>query len=177
MKQVSAISDLVKMIYCRKIGLIILIFLLSFSVIQGQTNTGRISGTVTDVNGAIVANATVTATNPATNFSRTTTTDESGFYTITNLPVGSYSVAVEVQNFKKSIKTENTLSSDSRLTVDFALEAGQISEVVEVRQESGETVNTTSGEVAKVIDSQQLIISRSTGAIIISYCRSFPARS
>ena len=156
MKQVSAIANTAKMIYYRNIGLIILIFLVSFSGIQGQTNTGRISGTVTDVNGAIIASATVTATNPATSFSRTTTTDESGFYTVTNLPVGSYSVAVEVQNFKKSIKTENTLSSDSRLTVDFTLETGQISEVVEVRQESGETVNTTSGEVSKVIDSQQL---------------------
>lgn len=48
------------------------------------------------------------------------------------------------------------MSADARLTVDFALEAGQISEVVEVTQSNGETVNTTSGEVGKVIDNQQI---------------------
>lgn len=121
-----------------------------------QTSFGRISGTVTDSIGAVVANATVTIADPATNFSRTVTTDDSGFYTITNLPVGTYSISVEMTNFKKSVQTGNVLNADGRLTVDFALETGQISEVVEVVQESGETVNTTSGEVGKVIDGQQV---------------------
>lgn len=124
--------------------------------IRAQTSFGRISGTVTDSIGAVVANATVIVADPATNFSRTVTTDESGFYTITNLPVGTYSISVEMTNFKKSVQTGNVLNADGRLTVDFALETGQISEVVEVVQESGETVNTTSGEVGKVIDGQQV---------------------
>lgn len=123
---------------------------------QAQTSSGRISGTITDANGAVIANATVTVTDPATNFSRAVTTDESGFFTVTNLAVGTYTVAVEMQNFKKSVKSENVLTSDGRLTVDIALEAGQISEVVQVTSVSGETVNVTSGEVAKTIDSQQV---------------------
>src|SRR5215204_6321065 len=121
-----------------------------------QTSFGRISGTITDSTGAVVAGATVTVSDPATNLSRTATTDESGFYTITNLPVATYGVAVEVTNFKKSVQTGNVINADARLTVDFTLETGQISEVVEVVQESGETVNVTSGEVGKVIDGQQV---------------------
>jgi hypothetical protein len=121
-----------------------------------QTNFGRISGTVTDSTGAVVAGATVVVSDPATNFSRTVTTDESGFYTATNLPVATYTVSVEAPNFKKGVQTGNVLNADARLTVDFALEAGQVTEVVQVVQESGETVNTTSGEVGKVIDSQQV---------------------
>src|SRR5215204_360112 len=121
-----------------------------------QTSFGRISGTITDSTGAVVAGATVTVSDPATNLSRTATTDESGFYTITNLPVATYGVAVEAANFKKSVRTGNVLNADGRLTVDFALETGQITEVVQVVQESGETVNTTSGEVGKVIDGQQV---------------------
>lgn len=136
--------------------LLILVAAANLFVTQGQTSTGRISGTITDSTGAIVANAAVTVSDPTTNFERAVTTDESGFYTVTNLPVATYIVTVEAANFKKSIQTDNRLSSDARLTVDFALEAGQVSETVEVRQESGETVNTTSGEVAKVIDSQQV---------------------
>ena len=151
MKRLSSFTTSPKMIFLA----IIFIFLAGIAV-QAQTSFGRISGTVSDSTGAVVANATVVISDPKTNFSRTATTDDNGYYTVTNLPVGSYTVSVEVANFKKSIKTENTLNADSRLTVDFALEAGQVSEVVEVTQTSGETVNTTSGEVAKVIDGQQV---------------------
>ena len=135
----------------------ILVLVLAFaSLAFGQTSSGRISGNVTDGSGAAVPNASVTVTDPSTNFSRTVTTDESGFYTVTNLPVGSYSVQAEMQNFKKAFRTNNVVSADSRLTVDITLEVGEFSEVVVVQQTSGETVNTTSGEVAKVIDSQQV---------------------
>lgn len=145
-----------KMSCFQKFCLAALLTLAAFTVVRAQTSFGRISGTVTDSNGAVVANATVTASDPATNFSRVATTDENGYYTLTNLPVGTYSVTVEVPNFKKSVRTENALNADARLTVDFSLEAGQVSEVVEVVQTSGETVNTTSGEVGKVIDNQQV---------------------
>lgn len=136
--------------------LLICLFLFGSFEISGQTSSGRISGTVTDSTGAVVANAAVTISDPATNLSRTVTTDENGFYTVTNLPVGTYSVSAEVQNFKKSVLSGNVLNADGRLTVDFILETGDLSEVVEVTQESGETVNVTSGEVAKVIDGQQV---------------------
>ena len=122
----------------------------------GQTSTGRISGNVNDSSGSAVPNAAVTVTDPSTGFSRTVTTDTSGFYTVTNLPVGTYSVQVEMQNFKKALRSDNVISADSRLTVDMVLEIGEFSEVVVVTQTSGETVNTTSGEVAKVIDNQQV---------------------
>ena len=140
------------------IGFLSIAFLLAggVSLVVGQTNFGRISGTVSDATGAAVPNATVTISNPATNFLRTVTTDGSGFYTVTNIPVGTYAVMVEMQNFKKAIRTGNVINADSRLTVDVALETGQISELVEVTPTSGETVNTTSGEVGKVIDNQQV---------------------
>ncbi|HLA94266.1 MAG TPA: carboxypeptidase-like regulatory domain-containing protein [Pyrinomonadaceae bacterium] len=128
----------------------------SVAVMSAQTNVGRISGSVTDAAGGAVPNAAVTVSDPSTNFNRTVMTDESGFFTVTNLAVGSYSLAVEKEGFKKAIRSQNTISSDSRLTVDISLDAGQISEVVEVTQASGETVNTTSGEVGKVIDNQQV---------------------
>ena len=60
-----------------------------------QTIVGRISGTVKDATGAVVPAATVTVTNTATNLTRTAMTDEDGFYTVTNLPVGTYTVVAE----------------------------------------------------------------------------------
>ena len=100
----------------------------------GQTSFGRISGTVSDASGAAVPNATVTVSDPSTNFTRSVTTDESGYYTVTNIPVGTYSVQVEMANFKKALRSNNVVSADSRLTVDLTLEVGEFSEVVVVTQ-------------------------------------------
>ncbi|PYS79028.1 MAG: TonB-dependent receptor [Acidobacteria bacterium] len=122
-----------------------------------QTIVGRISGTVKDATGAVVPAATVTVTNTATNLTRTAMTDEDGFYTVTNLPVGTYTVVAERQGFKKAGQSDISLTADARLTVDLALEAGQVTETVQVTSSGGgETVNTTSGEVARVVDKRQV---------------------
>jgi hypothetical protein len=121
-----------------------------------QTVVGRISGTVRDSSGAVVPGVNVTVTNAATNLVRTAAADADGFYTVTNLPVGSYVVSAEGQGFKKSEQVGVALTADARLTVDLTLEPGQVSETVQITTALGETVNTTSGEVARVIDSQQV---------------------
>jgi hypothetical protein len=121
-----------------------------------QTIFGRISGTVTDAAGAAVPGATVRITNDATQQSRNVLSDANGFYVATNLPVGAYRVTVEAQSFKKSTKTGNDLVADGRLTVNFALEPGAVTESVEITAAAGETVNSTSGEMARVIDESQV---------------------
>lgn len=107
--------------YGQLFSVLLFMIILGISETSAQTSSGRISGTVTDSSGASVVNATVTVSDPSTNFSRTVMTDESGFYTVTNLPVATYIVAVEMQNFKKSIQTENALSSDGRVQSRVAL--------------------------------------------------------
>ena len=137
------------------VGVVLLLAGSAFAI-SAQTVVGRISGTVTDSSGAVVANVSVTATNTGTNLTRTATTDGSGFYTMSNLPVGTYVVTAEQVNFKKAIQEGISLTGDSRLTVDLALEAGQVTETVQITTSGGETVNTTSGEIARVIDTQQV---------------------
>ncbi len=135
------------------------VLLLAFVALPGahaQTVVGRISGTVQDANGASVPNATVKVTNNANNFERTVNTDENGFYTITNLPVGTYTIEAEQKGYKKALITGQNVTADARLTVDLKLEAGEISETVEIVAGGGETVNTTSGEVSRIIDRQQV---------------------
>ena len=93
----------------------LLLLVCSALTISAQTVVGRISGTVTDASGAVVANATVTATNTATNLTRTANTDGSGFYTLTNLPVGTYVVTAEQVNFKKAIQEGISLTADAQI--------------------------------------------------------------
>ena len=138
------------------IGAVILLVALAAASASGQTNFGRISGTVTDSSGAVLPNANVTVRNSATNQERTAVTDSEGFYTVTNLPVGSYTVSVEQTGFKKAVLTGNVLAADTRLTVNVSLDPGSVSETVEVSTAAGETVNTTSGEVARVVDKRQV---------------------
>jgi hypothetical protein len=121
-----------------------------------QTSFGRISGTVVDSTGAPMSGASVTVRNSETQFSRTATTDANGFYVATQLPIGPYTVEVNQQGFKRQTQTGLTLVADGRLTANFKLEVGEITQSVEVTAVAGETLNTVSGEVARVIDSKQV---------------------
>jgi hypothetical protein len=122
---------------------------------SAQTTTARISGTVTDTSGGVLPGVSVTATNTGTALTRTTTTDAAGAYVFVDLPIGTYTVKTELAGFKSGVKTGYTLNADARITVDFKLEVGSVSESVEVTA-AGEMVNTTSGEVARVVDSEQV---------------------
>ena len=139
-----------------RIAALLLLMVCGSLAIHGQTIFGRISGTVKDSNGGAVPNATVTITNAATNLVRTATTDEDGFYTATNLPVGTYTILVARDGFKRAQQTGVVLAADGRLTQDMTLEVGQVTETVEVSSGVGETVNTTSGEIARVVDQRQV---------------------
>ena len=135
---------------------VLLLTIAACQIAIGQVVVGRISGTVQDANGASVPNASVKVINTATNSERITTSDENGFYTITNLPVGTYTIEAEQKGYKKALVSGQNVSADARLTVDLKLEAGEVSETVDIVAAAGETVNTTSGEVARVIDRQQV---------------------
>ena len=78
-----------------RIAVLLLLMVCGSLTIQGQTNFGRISGSVKDSNGGAIPNANVTITNVANNSVRTVVTDDEGFYTATNLPPGTYTVAAE----------------------------------------------------------------------------------
>jgi hypothetical protein len=121
-----------------------------------QTSFGRISGTVTDSTGAPVAGASVTIRNTDTQLSRTATTDTNGLYVVTQLPIGPYNVEVNQQGFKRQTHSGLTLVADGRVSSDFKLQIGDISQSVEVVATAAETLNTVSGEVARVIDSKQV---------------------
>ena len=81
-----------------------------------QTVVGRISGTVQDANGAGVPNATIKIINNANNSERTVTSDENGFYTITNLPVAVYTIEAEAKGYKKALVSGQSVTADAQAT-------------------------------------------------------------
>ena len=110
---------------------------------HGQGTTSRVTGTVTDTNGATVSGATVTLTNDGTAVSLTTTTSDQGAYVFDLIQAGSYSVTVEKQGFKKFISTKNTVLVNQPATVNVALEVGAVVDAGTV-EASAEGVRTSS---------------------------------
>jgi hypothetical protein len=117
------------------------------SCLQAQEATGRIIGNVTDPSGSAVLGATVTITNTATKITRTTTTNETGFYQALSLPIGDYDVTVEKEGFRKTVFTHQNLQISQSLRLDAQLAIGQRTESVEVTTQAAnvETVNQTIG--------------------------------
>src|SRR6184192_1501778 len=128
-----------------------LLIVVGLSAAIAQTGSSNITGSVRDVNGAVVPGATVTAKNEATGVISTQTTTDSGLYAFSSLPVGKYTITVEKQGFKTLQKTNNVLEVGIPLTVDVALEVGQVSETVNVQGglEQLQTANATIGNVVE----------------------------
>ena len=124
---------------------------------QAQSNAADIQGTVKDSTGAVVANATVTARNPATNFSRAATTNDEGVYRIVNVPPGDYEITIEAANFKKAVlpKVTVTIGQAAQLD-DITLEPGQLTESVTISDATAEIVETSKTAVATTIDQQRI---------------------
>lgn len=112
-----------------------------------QDTAGRIIGTVTDAQGAIIVDANVTVTNSTTNVQWQTVTGRDGAYQVLELPVGTYSVAVEHKGFRRVITAPQPLDINQSLRIDARLEVGAVNEIVNVRSEAAqvETVNPTVG--------------------------------
>ena len=148
-----------------------LLLLLSAAVAAAQTSTSRITGTVFDSSGAVVPGATVTALNEATGIAQTQTTTEAGLYSFASLPVGTYSITVEKAGFKTAKQTGNLLEINTPLSVDIALAAGEVSEVVTVQagEEQLQTANATIGNVIEHKAIEQLPLNGRNPLNLIAY--------
>ena len=135
--------------------IVILTSLLAGPSADAQDIFGRLSGTVTDASGAVVAGAKLTLINEATRATRDLTTDRNGFYAADDLSVGTYTVVAGKSGFKTTSQKGNAVHAGGRLTVDMKLQIGTVTETVEVTGVA-ETVNTTSGEVATTITQDQV---------------------
>jgi len=107
------------------------LFFFVFSIGAGWAQTtGTIRGTATDPSGAVVPGANVTVIQSDTHVSRATTTNESGDYEFLALPVGRYTVGVQVAGFREARFNDIDVRLGHVTVVDVRLELGQVSQVV-----------------------------------------------
>jgi hypothetical protein len=125
-------------------------------VTHAQGTTSRVTGLVEDASGAVVVGATVTLTNEGTNVSFTTETSSTGTYVFDSVQVGTYTLTVEKQGFKKLVSTGNRLNINQPTTVNLALEPGAVAETVTVMASAEQVQTSTSGNIGSTIEQKTL---------------------
>jgi hypothetical protein len=128
-------------------------FCLSFS----QTVNSRVSGTVKDSSGSVVPGVTVKLRDNATREERTNLTNEDGYFVITDVRAGTYTVTAERTGFKRSEVQNIEVHVDKPVTVHIDLEAGGLNETVSVTASDAQAlIRSDDGKLSTTIDVKQV---------------------
>jgi len=133
----------------------VFIFLWVSLLLNAQTSTSSITGTVTDSSGAVIPGAAVTLSNDETGVTALQKTNQAGVYSFPSLPIGTYSVRVELKGFKSARKTGNTLSIGSPVDIPIKLEVGDATEVISVAATT-EALQTTDSSIGNVVTQAEI---------------------
>lgn len=114
-----------------------------------------ISGTVTDQSGAVVPNATVTATSTDTGATREVMADGAGRYQISSLPVGQYQIHARKTGFQEAIRTGVQLVVNQSATVDLTLQVGESSQQITVNEDAP-LVSVATTDISGLVAQRQI---------------------
>ncbi len=118
--------------------------------------TASVAGTVTDVTGAVVPHAKITAQNKATNASRDAEADGSGTYRITHLLPGTYDVLIEKPGFKAVQYSEVKLTVDQVQNLNAALVPSGVREKITVSGQSVAPIDLNDAQIGNVVTGEQI---------------------
>lgn len=126
------------------------------AALLSQTGTsGQITGTVTDSNGAVVPDATITVVQRETGTKRTLTSNTDGNFSIANLAIGTYRLAVSKTGFKETSVSNVVVNVSNTTRQDVVLQTGAISEVVNITADNIQ-IETQSGTVGEIVTGEQV---------------------
>ncbi|MCA1591776.1 MAG: TonB-dependent receptor [Acidobacteria bacterium] len=122
---------------------------------DAQSINGRIVGTVTDTNGAVIPKASVIVTNEGTGAERRLEADESGTYAVAELPVGLYAVKVEAANFAPANRPHVKVDVGAETRVDVSMSVQGLATAVTVESQEPVLQSDTSA-LSEVINNRQV---------------------
>src|SRR5581483_1309678 len=124
-----------------------------FAIAWGQTISGDLVGRIIDQTGAAVPNATVTATNNATNIKSTAQANANGEYRFSNLPPGQYDVSASAANFATATLKNVAVTLNQVATANLTLEVASTTTTVNV-SEAAVTIDTSTAQVENTFSSK-----------------------
>jgi carboxypeptidase family protein/TonB-dependent receptor-like protein len=122
---------------------------------SAQVLYGSIVGTLTDATGAVVPRAAVTVTNTSTGLSRQATTDDAGYYSIPNLPEGTYDLSVSAGGFRPYTQKGVNVSINNVTRINPTIQVGAVNEQVTV-EASTAVLQTTKADVSVSLDTRSM---------------------
>src|ERR1700733_1937150 len=137
-----------------KFFLVLVLVLCLAGLALGQTDTGRLFGTISDASGAVIDHAAVTVTNTGTARTVTAETNDSGEYVVNALPAGRYHVEIKKDAFKTAT-ADFTLEVSQVQEISLKLEAGSVTTTVDVTA-GVPLVDTATSSMGEVIQGRQV---------------------
>jgi len=131
------------------------VLLTSQALAQATISFAQLNGTVQDVSGRVIVNATVTARQTDTNRTYTAQSNTAGYYFLPSLPPGAYELSAAYPGFAKYTQTKIQLTVGQAATVNITLKVATVGETVTVSTEVP-PVETTRTEISQVIEMQQI---------------------
>jgi hypothetical protein len=131
-----------------------LVLVLSGSALA-QAVRGTLLGNINDAQGAAIPGVTVVAVETQTNISRSVVTNQDGHYVFANMKDGLYRVEAELTGFKKVVRDRVEVKVNTTVRVDLTLEVGNMSETVEVIQETP-ALQTDRADTGRLIEGRQV---------------------
>ncbi|MEZ5402682.1 MAG: carboxypeptidase-like regulatory domain-containing protein [Bryobacteraceae bacterium] len=102
-----------------------------------------------------------------------TTSDESGTFSVTLLPIGTYEVSAEAQGFKKAVVPDVALRVNDNRWIVFSMEVGQLADQVTV-EASAVAVNVSSGTTSQLLDGRDMVKLPSRGRNVLPFALLMP---
>jgi hypothetical protein len=156
-------------------GLVVLCILARSAPARAQ-GFGRLVGTVSDTSGAVIPNAKVNATEAGKGFSRTASTDSSGYYVLDSLRPAQYDVSIEATGFHAFDQKAVTLLTDQTLTLNVNLQVGTVTASVSVVAGNNQ-VDTSTSTMKQVIELSRISELPSNGRNVAELTLSVPGAS
>ncbi len=139
----------------RRFLLLLSAVLFAFTLSAFAQYNASIQGTVMDPSGAVIPGATITVTNQATNVARTTQSNANGFYNVTSLPPGAYTVAVKAAGFEDDTTRDLQVAAEQPRGLNVTMKTGKGTETVQVTA-SGANLQTENASIQGEITSRQV---------------------
>src|SRR3954454_7143191 len=138
----------------KRLFLVLTLLLLIPAVLFAQNTGTNLSGRVADESGAALPGVTVTATNDATGFNRSTVTGPDGSYRFLSLPIGTYSVVADLSGFANVTTKDVQLQVATDRTLNITLKQAAVKEQITVTAEA--PLVATSPSVGTVVSQKEL---------------------
>src|SRR5438874_1882577 len=135
--------------------IVLFISLIACASVWAQA-TAQISGTARDQSGAVLPGVEVTATQTETGIARNAVTNETGFFLLPNLALGSYRLEATLPGFRTYTQTGIVLQVNGSPVINPVLEVGQVSEQIEV-QANAALVETRTSVVGHVVENERIL--------------------